>query len=572
MDKITQNLLENFVMENELGNLAESKQFEYFANYVVASKLQRNSFELDALNTGEGGDSAIDGIAVIINGRLVTDVQELDDLVSDSGYMDCDVAFIQSKSSSKFEGSDIGSFVFGVKDFISDEPKLVQNEQIEKFKGIWEQVINKSAYMTNRRPNCKLYYVTTGKWTDDQNLSAVIASGKQEVEDSNLFESTSFQPYGASELQKLYHDTRNKLSSTVNFQSRITLPDIDGVKEAFLGVLPFNEFLKLIQDSNESIYNIFYDNVRDFQGDNEVNARIKATLKEEKFDLFCVLNNGVTLVASSLTPAGNRFTLRDYQVVNGCQTSHVLHQSRSVGGMERVNVPVKVIVTEDEDIKNQITLATNSQTEVKPEQLASLTLFQKKLELYYDSMREDVGLYYERRSQQYHATPGVKKTQVISIPIQIKAFASAFLNAPHLVSGYYGTIARRFHGKIFEKNHKYAPYYASALCYQRLEGLFRYGSIDRKYKKLRFHMIMLARMLSMTAVSPPPLNSNKVDSKSNTFISSLEDEESCLKLFEKIVSIIETSGIDLSKKQFKTESDTETLIRTLAKEISNKDI
>ncbi len=572
MDKITQNLLENFVMENELGNLAESKQFEYFANYVVASKLQRNSFELDALNTGEGGDSAIDGIAVIINGRLVTDVQELDDLVSDSGYMDCDVAFIQSKSSSKFEGSDIGSFVFGVKDFISDEPKLVQNEQIEKFKGIWEQVINKSAYMTNRRPNCKLYYVTTGKWTDDQNLSAVIASGKQEVEDSNLFESTSFQPYGASELQKLYHDTRNKLSSTVNFQSRITLPDIDGVKEAFLGVLPFNEFLKLIQDSNESIYNIFYDNVRDFQGDNEVNARIKATLKEEKFDLFCVLNNGVTLVASSLTPAGNRFTLRDYQVVNGCQTSHVLHQSRSVGGMERVNVPVKVIVTEDEDIKNQITLATNSQTEVKPEQLASLTLFQKKLELYYDSMREDVGLYYERRSQQYHATPGVKKTQVISIPIQIKAFASAFLNAPHLVSGYYGTIARRFHGKIFEKNHKYAPYYASALCYQRLEGLFRYGSIDRKYKKLRFHMIMLARMLSMTAVSPPPLNSNKVDSKSNTFISSLEDEESCLKLFEKIVSIIETSGIDLSKKQFKTESDTETLIRTLTKEISNKDI
>lgn len=566
MDKITQNLLGNFVKENELDRLSESKQFEYFVNYVVASKLQRNSFELDALDTGDGGDSAIDGLSIIINGRLVTDVQELEDLVADSGYMDCDIAFIQSKSSSKFEGSDMGSFIFGVKDFISDEPKLVQNERISKLKEIWEMVIVKSAYMIHRRPNCKLYYATTGKWTNDKNLTAVISSGRQEIEDSSLFETVSFQPYGAIELQKLYHDTRNKLSSTINFQNRITLPDIGGVKEAFLGVLPFNEFLKLIQDADDSMYNIFYDNVRDFQGDNEVNTKIKNTLNEQKFDLFCVLNNGVTLVAGSLTPAGNRFTLRDYQIVNGCQTSHVLHQSRSTEGMEQVNVPVKVIVTEDEDIKNQITLATNSQTEVKPEQLASLTLFQKKLELYYDSMREDIELYYERRSQQYHSTSGIKKTQVISIPIQIKTFASAFLNAPHLVSGYYGTIARRFEGEIFEKNHKYAPYYASALCYYRLESLFR-GSIDRKYKKLRFHMIMLARMLSMQTSHIPPLNSREIEKKSEAFISILRDEEASASLFETIVHIIETSGIDLSKRQFKAESETDILTKALFKSI-----
>jgi hypothetical protein len=512
MDKITRNLLEGFVNEYELERLDEPKQFEYFVNYVVISKLHRSSFELDSVDTGDGGDAAIDGLAIIVNGRLITDVQELEDIVNDSGYLDCDIAFIQSKMSSKFEGSDIGSFIFGVKDFIADEPKLVHNERMKKLKEIWEAVISKSSYMIHRRPNCKFYYVTTGRWVDDQNLRAVISSGSQEIGDSGLFEDDIlFEPYGASELQKLYHETRNKLSSTITFQNRITLPDIDGVKEAFLGILPFNEFLKLIQDNNESMYSIFYDNVRDFQGDNEVNARIKSTLNERKFDLFCVLNNGVTLVASSLTPAGNKFTLRDYQVVNGCQTSHVLHQSKSTEGMDRVNVPVKVIVTEDEDIKNQIILATNSQTEVKPEQLASLTSFQKKLELYYDSMRGDVELYYERRSQQYHSTSGIKKTQVISIPIQIKTFASAFLNAPHLVSGYYGTIAKRFQGKIFESSHMHAPYYASALCYYRLEGLFRNSFIDTKYKKLRFHMIMIARMLSMESVGIPQLNSKKIE-------------------------------------------------------------
>ncbi|MCU0569516.1 MAG: AIPR family protein [Oculatellaceae cyanobacterium Prado106] len=416
----------------------------------------------------------------------------------------------------------------------------------------------------------KLYYATTGKWVDDQNLKAVIESGNQEIEDSGLFEDILFEPYGANELQRLYHETRNKLSSTVTFQNRITLPDIEGVKEAFLGILPFREFLKLIQDSNESMYNIFYDNVRDFQGENEVNIKIKNTLREGKFDLFCVLNNGVTLVATSLTPAGNKFTLRDYQVVNGCQTSHVLHQSKAISGIERVNVPVKVIVTEDEDIKNQITLATNSQTEVKPEQLASLTLFQKKLELFYNSMRGEVELYYERRSQQYHATPGIKKTQIISIPIQIKTFASAFLNAPHLVSGYYGTIARRFQGKIFESNHKYAPYYSSALCYYRLEGLFRNGFIDTRYKKLRFHMIMLARMLSMGSIDIAPLNSNKIEKKSEDFIARLNSETSCAELFETVVNVLEQSGLDLLKRQFKAESETEILVKALLLKLSNR--
>lgn len=570
MDKITRTLLENFVAENELEKLNESKQFEYFTNYVVISKLHRNTFELDSLDTGDGGDGAIDGLAVIVNGRLVTDTQELEDIVAESQYLDYDVAFIQSKTSSKFEGSEIGSFIFGVKDFIADEPKLVHNDKMKKQKEIWEAVISKSSYMIHRRPNCKLYYATTGKWVDDQNLRAVISSGSQEIEDSGLFEDVLFEPYGATELQKLYHETRNKLSCTVTFQNRITLPDIEGVKEAFLGIIPFREFIKMLQDDNELMYNIFYDNVRDFQGDNEVNGKIQDTLKEGKFDLFCVLNNGVTLVASSLTPAGNRFTLRDYQVVNGCQTSHVLHQSRAIAGMERVNVPVKVIVTENEDIKNQITLATNSQTEVKPEQLASLTFFQKKLELFYDSMRGQVDLYYERRSQQYHATPGIKKTQIISIPIQIKTFASAFLNAPHLVSGYYGTIAKRFQGKIFESNHKYAPYYSSALCYYRIEGLFRTGLIDTKYKKLRFHMIMLARMLAMGSVEISPLNSNKIEKQSEDFILTLNDENLCSELFENVVDVLEKSGLDLSKSQFKAEGENDLLIKALSLRITSR--
>lgn len=287
----------------------------------------------------------------------------------------------------------------------------------------------------------------------------------------------------AVEIQRLYHETKNKLSTTITFQNRITLPDIDGVKEAYLGVVPFQEFIKLIQDENQTIHSIFDDNVRDFQGENAVNKKIKETLKNGKFDLFCVLNNGVTVVATSLIPAGNRFTLRDYQIVNGCQTSNILHECQKLLGVDSVNVPVKIIVTESDDIKTEITLATNSQTEVRTEQLESLSVFQKHLELYFHAEKGAIKLYYERRSQQYNSFPEVKRTQIISIPIQIKSFASMFLDSPHLVTGYYGTIVKKFKGQIFSNDHKFLPYYVSALCYYRIEQFFRSGELTPEFKR-----------------------------------------------------------------------------------------
>jgi hypothetical protein len=269
MDKITKSLLSTFIEQFELEKLSDSVKFEYFANYCITAKNYRGSFEVEDIHSGSGSDCAIDGLSLIVNGRLITDEDELREVVNGSGYLDADITFIQSKSSSSFDGSEIGSFIFGVKDFLAENPRLVQNPKIKKMKIIWELLISMSSYMVNRRPVCKLYYVCTGKWVNDQNLLAVIESGKKEVEDIGLFEDVFLDPIGASEIQKLFHETKNKLTTTINFLSRITLPDIDGITEAHLGVIPFAEYLKLIQDENRTIHSIFDDNVRDFQGNNQ---------------------------------------------------------------------------------------------------------------------------------------------------------------------------------------------------------------------------------------------------------------------------------------------------------------
>lgn len=561
MDKITNSLLTTFVNQNELTTKDVSLQFEHFVNFSITSKIFRGSFELDDIHTGAGGDCAIDGLCIVVNGRLITDEDVLKDVVENSKYLDADIAFIQSKTSSNFDGSAIGSFIHGVKDFLSDSPQLVQNSSLKKMKSIWEVVVEMSDHMVNRRPNCKLFFVSTGKWVNDANLLAVITSGRREIDQLNLFDSVSVDALGASELQKLYQETKNRLSVTVNFQNRITLPDIDLVSEAYLGVIPFAEYVKLIQDEEGTIYSIFDDNVRDFQGGNAVNAKIKSTLDQGKFDLFCVLNNGVTVVASSLTAAGNRFTIRDYQVVNGCQTSHVLHECSKLAGIDKVYVPMKIIVTDNEDIKTSITLATNSQTEVRTEQLEALSLFQKKLELYYEAEKNNIQLHYERRSQQYNSYVEVRRTQIISIPTQIKSFASMFLISPHLVSGYYGTIVKRFTGKIFNDDHKYSAYYASGLAYYRIEQMFRSGELDTSYKKFRFQLMMIVRMLAM-GEKLEPFNSNAFDKSCERLKSLLLDDSSSTKLFRQAQKIFDDSMLDKGKRQYKAESDTELVIES----------
>ena len=127
-----------------------------------------------------------------------------------------------------------------------------------------------------------------------------------------------------------------------------------------MGFIPASEYLKLITDEHGNIRKtVFYDNVRDFQGENKVNGKIAATLQSNAKAEFVIRNNGVTVVAKSLTRTGNRFALTDYQVVNGCQTSHVLFANGDLIDSS-VAVPIKIIATISEEATKGIFESTNS--------------------------------------------------------------------------------------------------------------------------------------------------------------------------------------------------------------------
>ena len=557
MDQITESCVKDFLKSQEISENNEATNFENFTNFCIISKEYNGHFEIEDISTDKS-TQGIDGIGIIVNGKLVDDVDEIDDLVELNKTIEVVFVLIQAKTSSKFESSEIGNFTFAVKQFFAPHSGFFQGPKMESFLNLREKIYNYAPKM-RRNPICKLFYVTTGKWTDDKNLQTMIGQNRNELLDTNSFYEVLFEPCDANMIQKYYRKTKEKVSATFTFDKRVTLPEIEGIQEAYFGYIPFVEFERLIADEYGVIQSIFYDNIRDFLGDNPVNKKIADTLQEGKFNLFQVLNNGVTLVAESLKATGDKFTITDYQVVNGCQTSHVLFNNRGLEGIDRVAVPLRLIVTDNDDIRNEITKATNSQTEIKPDQLEALSEFQKTLERFYATVEGDGKLYYERRTNQYSNDDKVIKTKIVSIRVQIKAFSAMFLDYPHLVSGYYGTIAKKLGDKIFKSGHSFWPYYTSGLAYYRLEAFFRSKEIDSQYKKLRYHLLMLFRMLSNDK-QLPPLNSKEIDSYCKQIVGILNDQSVCLVLFKIAIDSASKSGVDISDKyQLKQKEKTDLL-------------
>jgi len=501
------------------------------------------------VSVGGKGDSSIDGIAILVNENLVSSPEEIDDLNKALHRLDVKFVFIQSKTSSGFDLGDISKFIHGVRDFFKPEPSRALNTEMKNLFELKQHVYSRSREM-EESPVIQMYYVTTGKWTEDQNLLSLINDGIEDLRKTSLFskkeEGIKFIPVDAEYLQNMCKEIGNKITTEINFERHTILPRIDKIQEAYIGILPCKEYLKLICSTEKTLQkNLFYDNVRDFQGKNSVNSKIDETIRNpERKGSFVLLKNGITIVAKSINKTGTYFKIKDYQIVNGCQTSHILYENHKLLD-DNVYLPIKLIVTADEEITNQIIEATNSQTEVKTEAFWSLRPFNKKLEQFYDSFHDDEGrehrLYYERRSKQYNAAnTSVDNYKVISTATQVKCFLAMFLNEPHSTCRYYGEILTNNNKKIFVDSHSFYPYYLSAYTLYRLEKFRRTAKIDQSCKHFKYQMLMVFRLLALPGLKIEVNLTN--DRKNEKYFLEMQkilrDDQKTLNLFQEAKSII----------------------------------
>ena len=347
-------------------------------------------------------------------------------------------------------------------------------------------------------------------------------------------------------LQKLYRNTIDVIETEIDFANKILLPDIENVTQSYLGFIDYREYLKLITDENGDIRrSVFYDNVRDYQGDNPVNHEMAETVSNDP-NKFVLFNNGVTVICKKLSCLRNRFTLTDYQIVNGCQTSHVLFNNKDVI-TEDLQIPIKIIETENDDTVNQIIKATNRQTQVSDEQLIALNEFHRKLEAFYATFSGASRLYYERRSKQYNYGTDIEKVRIVSIAIQIKSVASMFYDKPHLASRYYGKLLSSIDG-IFSDDHQLLPYYTCAFTLYRLEYLFRNKTLPSQYRKFKYYILMMLKY-SLAEDKIPEMNAHKMNKLCEVILKVANDNVKLAEEVNKITPLIDKYVDDITSNE-----------------------
>jgi hypothetical protein len=564
MDRITEALLKEFSKDNSLDNLTQPVQFEHFSGYLTTSKHFPESFNTDDIHTGSGNDTGIDSIAIIVNGCLITEPDEIQDLVNMNGYLDVVFVFNQAETSSSFDTAKIGQTAFGIKDFFKTTPNLVQNATVsKKFRIANEIFLHSSKFKGN--PQCFIYYTTTGTWNNDNNLSARRNQEREEIVNLRLFSKTEFEFIDASHLQSLYRQTKNAISKEFSFPFKVTIPvDLPGVQESHVGLLNALDYIKLIENDDHQIMpSLFYDNVRHWQEWNSVNNEIKTTLASKDQSLyFPLLNNGITIIAKKISSTGNKFKLEDFQIVNGCQSSFVLHNCKE-DLSDQIMIPVRIIATDDKDVRDSIIKATNRQTEVTEDQLLALSDFPKKLEAYFPTFEGNKKLYYERRSRQYSGEEGIEKVRTINMTNLVKAFASIFMVVPHRTTRNYKALLEKIGDEIFHKDDRLEMYYISAYLHYKLDFLFRNQTLSPIYKPARYHLLLLFRLLIGGIMLPKFHNSKDMKVYCEKLMNTMWNDQLLKETFLRAVEIVDTAAAgNLDNDNIRTEPFTRKVIET----------
>lgn len=552
MDIITKSHFEQFVKQYGYESMSDDDAFELFSIYCIVSKYVKTDTisrpVLDDLHIGNGGDWGVDGFIVIVNGKIVTGKQEVEDLLASNGYIRMKIVLVQAKNSPNFKVAELGQFLDGaeyiVKDIMGENNLPSCNDFLMEYRNLIKYVYSKSAdFEHGENPTFNMYYITCGDYNEQADFKAKISKTKKTILDFGLTKDFHCDMFGKKEIVAAYKETKSKIEVDIRVEQKISLPEIKNIEESYLCLIPFKEFKKLIiGPDSKIIQSVFYDNIRSFQGENTVNKAMAASLKNGDINLFAAMNNGVTVIAKSIKTTGTQIHLTDYQIVNGCQTSNVLQQNLDIPNIDELMLTVKIISSKDKEIRDKIIVGNNSQTEVKREQLVALLDTQKQIEDYYNAQNKYEKLYYERRSKQYRFDETqIPVYKVITIPFQIKAFVSMVMGKPHQVGGYYGSIVEQFDKngvRVFAPETNPALYYTSALACYKMTECFDSHSIHPKYKKIKFHLLLAFRLMC-ECCALPQFNSNKVQSYCDHICSILCDNNKCKEGFNAAVKLID---------------------------------
>jgi hypothetical protein len=564
MHKVVLAHLNKFVTEYSLEGLDESKQFERFSNFCLVYKFYSTRFDISCI-TSEDDDAGIDGIAFIVDGELVTTPDEVDAIFKrPKKNVLVDIIFIQAKRSEKFDRGEILKFGDGVLDFLSESSNLPQGEFIQNSKNLFNVIINNVPKIAHGKPNCYLFYVTTGSYSQERELKATFKNIEKRLIESDFFKNISVLPIDRNELINLWSSTWSGVEAKFEVKGYTPYPEIPGITQSYLAIVPAKNFANsVLSDVDGKLRNfIFEENVRAFLGEeNPVNQMIRETLLSESGKKrFGILNNGITIISPNVKVQSDSIYIENFQIVNGCQTSNVLYENREILSSETM-LTVKVVEATDADVISDIVKATNSQTKVEDIQFLSLKPIVRNIEAYFQAVAEDsdeeIKLYFERRDRQFVGL-GIPDARIYDIKETTRAVASMFLERPDLAARYPTQMLNELHEPLFNENNKEIAFYTADLMLYRIQLLIGNNKLPYNFTKYKWHMLMCLKYL-ITGEKGPNLAAKPIETFCKKIIDTCKDvNDENFKYFKEAETLIKEVG-EVDRDRLRAQAYTEEL-------------
>ena len=464
--------------------------FEFFTAQQILKDFDLSYDEIESGLLGAGGDGGIDSIYLLVNGDLVQEDSDYSHLRKD---IVIDLIIIQSKTHSGFQETPVERFIT-VSNDLFDLSKVTQvsnayNKQlveaIDRFQTLYQS-------LTPWFPTFNVSFFYTSKGVDvNDNVRRKVTMLKEAVLFRIPNAKFEFKFLGASELYELAGRLPHTTFDFLLAENPISSEDQVG----FVCLVRLRNFFDFITDEVGSLQRqLFEANVRDYQGRTQVNDEIQASFQAIGSEDFWWLNNGVPILATQASLGGKNLTIKDPQIVNGLQTSTEIYnycRNADISNDSR-KILIRVMAPNEDESRDRIIKATNSQTVVPPSSLRATDRIHRDIEEY---LRQR-GLFYDRRKS-YYKNEGKPRNKIVGISYLAQAVMAIVLQQPDQARGRPSSLLKNDedYGRVLNSSYPIELYYVCTEAMRKVESLLKSPSLNvptEDRNNLRFYVAMCA--------------------------------------------------------------------------------
>ena len=506
-----QQILEEVLSQLRNAIAPDSSDEDYFEVFCAEQILKDFDLTYDDLQAGvvDGEhDGGVDSAYCFVNGALVHDDFDCSPFKRD---VEIRLHMIQSKTSSGFQEATLNSLISMTNHLLRLDANYSELPQYNaSVKAVLDNFRQVYRTLASKFPSLEVHYHYASK-VADTHIHANLRHKAEELEGAaqDLLVNANVRVHflGARCLLEL---ARRRPRTTHELRVTKNLSDVNG----YIVLSRLDEYARFLEDSEGGFRaELFDSNVRDFQGNTEVNAEIINTLQKEKGIDFWWMNNGVTILASRATLNGDTVTIESPQIVNGLQTSTQIAKHCSANSSDDRKVMVKIVSSENEETRDKIIKATNRQNPIQPATLRATDKIQRDIE----SALKSVGLFYDRRKN-YYKNESKPLSKIISIPLMAQSVMSVILGRPDSARARPSSLIKsdQEYARVFSEKYPIGVYTKTAELIRRVDLALRRETEIRARDRtnLRFYVLFWLAAVLAERLEPRPSDIAKLDLKS----------------------------------------------------------